>query len=234
MQAGRRTTTALAPGMAVSLFLALAPMAAAQIAPVAPQTGPVSAPVESRGSLVTAAGLSHELAPTARHRYRTTLESETLLAIDVEQLGIDVVIEIRASGAATGPIVDDVHEHEGPEHVRFVAPARGEYDVEIRSEPLPGVTGGRYRLDVLPPRPATESDHAAARRRADAEAALAAIEKAIGNGQVPSPEARVLYDRLEPVVAAFTAERMHRRRAAARPAPGQPARRWLRRGRRHA
>ncbi|MCC6992180.1 MAG: CHAT domain-containing protein [Acidobacteria bacterium] len=208
-------------GTWVAVLLALASggfavaTAASQATPATATPAPAYAPAEAQGPLGAASGGVRALAPDARHRYTTSLAPGMLLALDVAQLGIDVVIESRAAGAETGVVVDDVMEHEGEERVRFIAPAAGDYEVEVRSEPLPGVTAGRYRLDVLPARPATDDDRATDRRRTGAEADLAAIEKAIGNGVVQAPDARVLYDRLESVVNVFTAERMHRRRAAA-------------------
>lgn len=190
-------------------------VAGAQGIPATPVVGPVYAAPEPMGPLGDSSGTVRALTPDARHRFTTSLDEGALLGLDVDQLGIDVVIEIRRAGESTGVVIDDLTEHEGAEQVRFIAPVSGDYEVEVRSEPLPGVTAGRYRLDLMPHRPATDADTARQQRRTAAESELAAVEKSIGNGIVQSPEARALYDRLESVVVAFTAERMHRRRAAA-------------------
>lgn len=178
--------------------------------------GPVFAAPEARGPLDRLASAAIDLAPDSRHRYDVTLTEGALLVLDVEQLSIDVVIECRGNGARSGIVVDDVMEREGPERVRVIAPAAGAYQIEIRSEPLPGVTAGRYRVVAHEVRPATDDDRARARRRAEAEARLAAIEADLAKSlMVSADRAEAIDQQLDAVVATLTDERMHRQRATA-------------------
>ena len=110
------------------------------------------------------------LAPDATLRVTLPLQAGDYVEITVEQLGIDAIVAVTGPDGAAIDEVDDTSELDGPEHVRVIADATGDYVLAVRSEPLPAVQAGRCRLTVGERRPATDADRAvAAERRATTE-----------------------------------------------------------------
>ncbi|MEO5819205.1 MAG: CHAT domain-containing protein [Vicinamibacteraceae bacterium] len=123
--------------------------------------------------LIAATPIERALAPDATLRVTVSLDAGAFADVTVEQLGIDVIVAAIGPDGAAIDEVDDASEVDGPEHVRFVAGAAGDYVLVVRSEPLAGVRPGRCRLTLSPPRPAGGADqaHAAERRAANERAA---------------------------------------------------------------
>ena len=110
------------------------------------------------------------LAPDETRRFTLPLQAGDFVEITVEQLGIDAIVALTGPDGAAIDEVDDTSELDGPERVRVIAGAAGDYALAVRSEPLPTVRAGRCRLVVGERRPATDADRAvAAERRAATE-----------------------------------------------------------------
>jgi CHAT domain-containing protein/tetratricopeptide (TPR) repeat protein len=127
--------------------------------------------------LTTGAPVERALAPDATLRVTLTLGAGAFADVTVEQLGIDVIVAVTGPDGAAIDDVDDTSEIDGPEHVRVLAAAAGDYALIVRSEPISGVRPGRCRLTLAPPRPASEADRALVAERRAGNAHAAALQK---------------------------------------------------------
>ena len=116
------------------------------------------------------------LAPDATLRFTLTLDAGAFVDVAIEQVGIDVIAAVTGPDGAAIDEVDDGSELDGPEHVRLLAPAAGDYTIAVRSEPLPAVHAGRCRLTASAPRAATDADRAGIAERRAAVARAAALQ----------------------------------------------------------
>jgi erythromycin esterase len=87
------------------------------------------------------------LAPSAAHRFSLRLAKGESANVVVRQIGVDVVLEVRAPDGSLFTTEDSPNGRTGDEPVEILAPASGTYVLLVRpydaSEPA-----GRYRLEV--------------------------------------------------------------------------------------
>src|SRR5690349_5238220 len=134
------------------------------------------------------ASVERELKGGATHSYRVSLAAGQFLHAIVEQNGIDVIASAFAPDGKQLTRCDSPNDRWGSESVVLVAPAAGEYRVDVTS-PDSKAAAGRYRIKVVALREATAVDkgHAVAltafdegnklRRQRNAAGYRAAIEK---------------------------------------------------------
>ncbi|MBI2840835.1 MAG: CHAT domain-containing protein [Acidobacteria bacterium] len=89
------------------------------------------------------------------HLYQLTLAAGDLLDLVVQQRGIDVVVTLRGPGGIEMEV--DRTLDDGPEPMLYIAPAAGEYAIEINA-PTPGARTAHYDLRVRRIREATGAD----------------------------------------------------------------------------
>src|SRR5687768_12592610 len=77
--------------------------------------------------------LERDLAGGESHGYTITLAAGDLLAGAVEQLGVDVVVVLMGPDGAEIEKIDSPNGTKGPEPIRTIVAAAGEYRVEVRS-----------------------------------------------------------------------------------------------------
>jgi len=108
--------------------------------------GPVSPP--RPGALGTGSVVDRSLAPSDSHDYTVRLTRGMSVLITVQQIGVDVVAELRGPDARLLEMVDSPTGRSGEERVEFFADRSGTYSVRVRpfntEEPA-----GRYRLTVV-------------------------------------------------------------------------------------
>jgi erythromycin esterase len=142
------------------LMLATAPSARSQAQPSSPRTLGEGVVVE------------RPLGPSDSHDFTVRLADGMSVLLSVQQLGIDVVVEVRAPDGALLQAVDSPTGRTGDERVEIFANRNGAYGVRVRPYG-PGEPQGRYRLTVLELRnvQATATLLAARARERDAAAA---------------------------------------------------------------
>lgn len=141
-----------------------------------------------------------ELTGKESHTYRVRLEVGDFHRIEVEQLGIDVVVKLFGPQGEPLMVVDGLTFHRGVEHVFWRAESTGAYRLVV--EPYsPGASTGEYRIAFLVRRPATPRDEAlAAAAKALAECAELRDQRhfdRLRTALVDFKEALAFWDRLE-------------------------------------
>src|SRR5689334_10835165 len=130
-------------------------------------------PVFGQPDLPPLAPVDREIKGGETHAFRVRLESGQFLHANVIQEGIDLVTAIIDPDGKQITESDSPNDNWGPEPVLIVAPVTGEYRVEVRA---PGNSSrtGRYKIEILAQRVATEIDkgHAAAQMALDIGAKL--------------------------------------------------------------
>jgi hypothetical protein len=130
-------------------------------------------PVFGQADLPALTAVDREIKGGETHSYRVRLESGQFLYAIVVQEGIDLVTAIFAPDGKQITESDSPNDNWGSEPILLVAPVAGEYRVEIRA-PGSKTRTGRYKVEILAQRPATEIDkgHAAAQMALDEGAKL--------------------------------------------------------------
>lgn len=117
-------------------------------------------PLEA-GPLAAGVPVERELASGDGHAYQITLAGGAYANIVVVQLGVDVVIRLRAPDGAQIGEMDGPGAMHGQERLAVIAPASGVYRLEVRrfndASPL-----GRYRVSLDERNPPTEADRTTA------------------------------------------------------------------------
>ena len=98
-----------------------------------------------------------ELKGGEAHAYRVTVTLGQYLRVVVEQKGIDVVVSLFGPDGKKLTEVDSPNGTQGPEPVSLIAPASGNYRVEVVS-PDKAVAPGRYEIKIEALRQATSQD----------------------------------------------------------------------------
>ncbi len=176
------------------------------------------APIE-RGAIAPGHSVTCALAPDQQHAYELTLTAGGAVDVSVEQQGIDVIVSVSGPDGRSIDEVDDLAEQETPERLHLVAEAAGPYRLIVRSEPLPGVQSGRYRIDVGPVRVVTAEDRNRVRERrrhAEQLATASARLMEIAKGRTPGPgEIQQLESELDAVIVFSESRRYIRQLASA-------------------
>lgn len=117
---------------------------------------------QTQKDLPTLAATQRDLKAGETHSYRIQLTAGQFLNARVEQENIDVAAVIFGPDGKQVTESDSPNERWGPEPVLLVAPTSGEYRVDIRAPST--APAGRYRIEIVALRDATETDksHAAA------------------------------------------------------------------------
>ena len=112
--------------------------------------------------------VTRELKDVETHSYRITLTAGQFLHATVEQLDFDVNTVVFTPDGKQLTDSDSPNDRWGFEPIIFVAPASGEYRVDVRS-PYSQIPGGRYAIKIVALREASEIDknHAAAQKLFD-------------------------------------------------------------------
>jgi erythromycin esterase len=106
-------------------------------------------PASAQAPRPLSSGLAFDssLAPGAAHRFSLRLRKGESANVVVRQIGVDVVLEVRAPDGSLFTTVDSPNGRNGDEPVEIIAPAGGAYVLLVRpydaNEPA-----GRYRLEV--------------------------------------------------------------------------------------
>jgi CHAT domain-containing protein/tetratricopeptide (TPR) repeat protein len=171
------------------LWLQLTAALAVSVLPAAAQTSP---------DLPVLSPVTRELKGGETHSYRISLSSGQFLDAVVEQEGIDVVTAIFGPGGKQLTESDSPNDRWGSEPILLVAPASGEYRVDVRS-PSNRVPAGRYEIRIIALRPATavDKDHFAAQLAFD-EATKLREQQGLAN----KPEAIEKFQKALPFFAA--------------------------------
>ncbi len=163
--------------------------------------------------------VTRALAPDESHAYELTLAAGQAIDLDLDQQGIDAIVSVSGPDGRIDEI-DDLAEHESPERIHLLAEAAGTYRLIVRSEPLPGVQAGRYRIDAGSVRQASSEDRQRRTDRqqhADQLATASARLMEVARGAAPGAgELRQLEASLDAVMAFSEANRQSRQLASAR------------------
>jgi CHAT domain-containing protein/Tfp pilus assembly protein PilF len=146
---------------------------------------PTPSPEPDARELGAGAVVRRDAAPDDVHRYDLRVAEGEFLAIDVEQQGVDVALELRAPGGDLVTAVDSPNGERGSERLQALAGASGLYRVEIAA----AGPAGTYTLRVAGPRPASAED----RRLAAAADAYFAAETLRRRGKDDLPAALTAY-----------------------------------------
>jgi CHAT domain-containing protein/Tfp pilus assembly protein PilF len=122
--------------------------------PCSPWHGPD--PTVAVAALDAETAFSRHLPPGRMHPFRIRLPADHYLHLVADQRGIDVALAFLVPDGECLLEVDTPTGTDGPEPLRVVAPAAGDYRVEVRA--VAGSPEGRYRLRVAELRPATAED----------------------------------------------------------------------------
>jgi erythromycin esterase len=131
------------------------------------QAQPSSPPLLGEGVV-----LERPLGPSDSHDFTVRLADGMSVLLDVQQLGIDVVVEVRAPDGALLQAVDSPTGRTGDERVEIFANRSGAYGVSIRPYSS-GEPQGRYRLTVVELRDARTTAILLAARARERDAAAA-------------------------------------------------------------
>jgi len=143
--------------------MAIAALFACSVAPSATSAqAPAKPPDLTR--LETGVALHREMSGGQTHAFALPLSAGDYVHLVVMQRGIDVVVRLFDPQGKKVLEVDSPNGTEGPEPVFWVAEAAGDYRLEVNA-PDPGVTPGKYDVEVNERRPATGDD----RLRTEAE-----------------------------------------------------------------
>ncbi len=172
----------LSPSMKKKLLHSIVQILLAAIICVLPVFG------QTPKDLPALSDVQREIKGGETHSFRIELKTGQFLNASVEQEDIDLVTAVFGPDGKQLTESDSPNDRWGPEPILLVAQSSGEYRVEVRS-PNKSAPAGRYRIQIITLREATEADkgHAAAqlafddarklRSQQTAPARRAAIEK---------------------------------------------------------
>jgi CHAT domain-containing protein/tetratricopeptide (TPR) repeat protein len=128
---------------------------------------------QSTKDLPPLANAAREIKGGETHSFRVRLEAEQFLHAVVVQEGIDLVTAIFGPDGKQITESDSPNNNWGSEPILLVAPVTGDYRIEVRA-PGSSARAGRYKVEILAQRVATEIDkgHAAAQMALDEGAKL--------------------------------------------------------------
>jgi tetratricopeptide (TPR) repeat protein len=89
----------------------------------------------------------HPMTASESHSYQLALKADQYFSLRVEQLGIDVVVDVFGPNGKLIEEFDSPNGDRGPEVVTLVAPAAGNYRVEIHSLD-PKARAGSYEIEL--------------------------------------------------------------------------------------
>jgi CHAT domain-containing protein/tetratricopeptide (TPR) repeat protein len=123
---------------------------------------------QTPNNLVPLSDGEHELKGGETHSYRISLTSNQFFYALVEQIDIDVTTAVFAPDGKQLTESNSPNDRWGTEPVLFVAPASGEFRVDIRASNSK-VPPGRYRIKIMAQREAAsvDKDHALAQAAFD-------------------------------------------------------------------
>ena len=166
----------------------------------------LSAPVgslESAELLQPGVALTHELGPGEAHTLRVDLDAGELLEALVEQQGVDVAATVAGPDGVPALEVDARYDPTRIERLLWVAQASGAHSLNLRS--APARPGGRYRIVLHPPRPASPGDVARVSAQRDYEQAVR-LWRGLGQGQGTAGGRPEALRRLESALGRFRSE----------------------------
>jgi CHAT domain-containing protein/tetratricopeptide (TPR) repeat protein len=157
---------------------------------------PVSA--QTAKDLPALSAVTRELKGGETHSYRLTMTSGQFLYALVEQLNMDVVTKVFAPDGKQLTESDSPIDDLGLEPIVFVAPATGEYRVDIQS-PYTDAATGRYQIKIVALREASAIDqgHAAGQMLFDEATKLL--------GQPGAPPQRAAIEKYQQALPLFEA-----------------------------
>jgi CHAT domain-containing protein/tetratricopeptide (TPR) repeat protein len=155
-------------------------------------------PAQTVKDLPALSAVTRELKGGETHSYRLTMSSGQFLHAVVEQLNMDVVTAVFAPDGKQLTESDSPNDDVGSEPIIFVAPAAGEYRIDIRS-PNKDAAAGRYQIKIVALREASAIDkgHAAAQTLIDE------ATKLLAKGGAPAT--RVAIEKSQQAVPLFEA-----------------------------
>lgn len=154
LASGNRPVTFRQPVVLVaisSLILSAVALGKSPSSP-APQTGSLPGPV----TLEPGKPLDRHLAPGETHRYQIKLEAAQCAAIEVEQRGVDVVVQVLGTDNVVAAEVDDEPGRRGAEKLGIVADQPGSYTVAIKAKWK--TLAGDYEIRLAEVRNPTDRD----------------------------------------------------------------------------
>jgi CHAT domain-containing protein len=117
------------------------------------------------GNLPPLSPVQRELKGGETHSYQVALVAGQFLYAEIEQQGIDIVVDLFDPGDQKIADVDSPNDNWGAEPILLLASLSGKYRVDIRS-PNKTALNGRYEIKIIALREATATDktHVAAER----------------------------------------------------------------------
>ena len=153
---------------------------------------------QTQKELPALAAVQRELKGGETHSYRIQLTAGQFLEARVEQENIDLATGIFGPDGKQITESDSPNERWGPEPVLLVAPAAGEYRIDVRS-PNTSAPAGRYRIEIVALREATETD------KGHAAAQLAFNEARKSRAQQTAPGRRAAIEKFQSALPLFKA-----------------------------
>ena len=162
-----------------------------------PQSAAAPKPASDRiDSLSKETPVQRTLNAGERHRFQITLQKNQLVVVNVDQIGIDVVMSLSRPNGTKLTEADSPNGRQGSEQLPWVAREGGRYLLEVRSLEA-NAPSGRYELRIATQRAATPRD-------ATVAAASAAYGEALLSGPAKTVEAsRTLVEKFERAAALF-------------------------------
>lgn len=141
----------------------------------------VVCPVLGQADLPPLTAVDREIKGGETHSFRIRLDAGQFLHAIVVQEGIDLVTAIFATDGRQITESDSPNDNWGSEPILLVASVAGEYRIQVRA-PGSSARVGRYKIEILAQRAATEIDkgHAAAQMAFDEGAKLTMQQTARG------------------------------------------------------
>jgi tetratricopeptide (TPR) repeat protein len=121
--------------------------------------GVTATPMLTAQSRLLEPAVPHErnIQPGDQHAYTFSLAAGQCARLELRSTGVALAVALRQPGQATEVVViDDATDEDAPQPLTIVAPADGEYSLELRLSD--GVKPGSYGLSLEAPRAATETD----------------------------------------------------------------------------
>ncbi len=110
------------------------------------------------GELIPGATIEHPLSPGELHVYSLALERDDFVEIEVEQLGVDVLVSLLDPQRQLLLEVDLPIADLGPERLLAVAEQAGSYELEVRAWGESETSDGSYRISWRLERPVKDAD----------------------------------------------------------------------------
>ena len=141
----------------------------------------VVCPVFGQADLPPLTAVDREIKGGETHSFRVHLDAGQFLHAIVVQEGIDLVTAIFGTDGKQVTESDSPNDNWGSEPILLVAPVAGDYRIEVRA-PGNSTRVGRYKIEILAQRVATEIDkgHAKAQMALDEGAKLTMQQTATG------------------------------------------------------